>query len=116
MVHRCDAMAPHLHLSPQPPSGCGQPQPPAPPGNFEVSRTEPPGSHFFRQRPTVGEVLHFAPSAAPPLGQKTETSVSLGSQLTAPSICTARMWSACKASNSKRSDVKMRGPPVNRRA
>src|ERR1035438_6075151 len=37
---------------------------------------------FFKHKPTVGDVLHFAPSGAPPLGQKTDTRVSLDSQLT----------------------------------
>lgn len=37
----------------------------------------------------VGAVPHFAPSGAPPPGQKTETRVPLVSQLTAPSACTA---------------------------
>jgi hypothetical protein len=46
---------------------------------------------FRRQRPTVGAVPHFAPSGAPPLGQKTETNVSLASQLTEPSACTDRI-------------------------
>jgi hypothetical protein len=46
---------------------------------------------FFKQRPTLGFVPHFAPSGAPPLGQNTDTKVSLGSQLTTPSACTDRM-------------------------
>ena len=33
----------------------------------------------------------FDPSGAPPVGQNTETRVSLDSQLTGPSACTARM-------------------------
>jgi glutathione S-transferase len=45
---------------------------------------------FFRQRPMVGVVPHFAPSGAPPAGQKTDANVSLASQLTAPSACTNR--------------------------
>jgi hypothetical protein len=48
--------------------------------------------YFRRQRPTVGAAPHLAPSAAPPLGQNTETSVSLASQLTAPSAWTARRF------------------------
>jgi hypothetical protein len=40
---------------------------------------------FFRQSPMVGVVPHFAPSAAPPEGQNTDTSISSPSQLTAPS-------------------------------
>jgi hypothetical protein len=51
-------------------------------------------SYFRRHSPTVGAVPHLAPSAAPPLGQNTETSVSLASQLTAPSACTARRLAA----------------------
>lgn len=39
----------------------------------------------------VGVVPHFAPSGAPPVGQNTDTSVSLAPQLTAPSACTERM-------------------------
>ena len=46
---------------------------------------------FFRQRPIVGVVPHFAPSGAPPPGQNTETNVSPASQSTAPSACTDRM-------------------------
>jgi hypothetical protein len=38
-----------------------------------------------RHRPIVGDVPHFAPSGAPPLGQNTETKVSFASQLAAPS-------------------------------
>src|SRR5438309_9824378 len=38
-----------------------------------------------RQRPTVGDEPHFAPSGAPPLGQNTETNISLASQSTGPS-------------------------------
>src|SRR5882757_3350258 len=38
-----------------------------------------------KHSPTVGDVPHFAPSGAPPLGQNTETRVSLASQLAAPS-------------------------------
>src|SRR3984893_11016351 len=41
-----------------------------------------------KQRPTVGDVPHFAPSGAPPLGQNTDTRVSLASQLAAPSAST----------------------------
>jgi hypothetical protein len=41
-----------------------------------------------KQRPTVGDVPHFAPSGAPPLGQNTDTRVSLASQLAAPSAWT----------------------------
>src|SRR5215213_10239043 len=37
---------------------------------------------------TVGWVEHFAPSAAPPPGQNTDTRVSLASQLAAPSAWT----------------------------
>jgi len=40
----------------------------------------------------VGVVPHLAPSGAPPLGQNTETNVSLASQLTAPSACTRRRF------------------------
>jgi hypothetical protein len=43
---------------------------------------------FLMHNPTVGVVPHLAPSGAPPLGQNTETKVSLASQLTAPSACT----------------------------
>jgi hypothetical protein len=39
----------------------------------------------LRQSPIVGAVLHFAPSGAPPPGQKTDTSASVASQLTTPS-------------------------------
>ncbi len=46
-------------------------------------------SYLRRQRPTVGGVEHLAPSAAPPPGQNTDTSVSFASQLAAPSPCTA---------------------------
>ena len=46
-------------------------------------------SYLRKQRPTVGDVAHFAPSAAPPPGQNTDTRVSLASQLAAPSPCTA---------------------------
>src|SRR5258708_8498967 len=45
---------------------------------------------FRKHRPIVGEVPHFAPSGAPPLGQNTETNVSFASQLIEPSACTAR--------------------------
>src|SRR5580658_10374499 len=45
---------------------------------------------FFKHRPTVGPFAHLAPSGEPPLGQNAETSVSLASQLTAPSACTDR--------------------------
>jgi hypothetical protein len=38
--------------------------------------------YFLRQRPTVGDEPHFGPSAEPPLGQNTDTNVSLASQLT----------------------------------
>jgi hypothetical protein len=48
--------------------------------------------YLRRHRPTVGAAPHLAPSAAPPLGQNTETSVSLASQLTAPSAWTARRF------------------------
>lgn len=34
----------------------------------------------------VGVVWHFAPSAAPPPGQKTDTGVSFAPQLTVPSL------------------------------
>jgi hypothetical protein len=44
---------------------------------------------FFKHKPTVGAVPHFAPSGAPPLGQKTDTRVSLDSQVTDPSAWTA---------------------------
>ena len=37
-----------------------------------------------------GFVAHLAPSAAPPAGQNTDTSVSLASQPTLPSVCTTR--------------------------
>ena len=48
--------------------------------------TEPKTLYGFRKhRPIVGEVPHFAPSGAPPLGQNTETNVSFASQLAAPS-------------------------------
>jgi hypothetical protein len=39
----------------------------------------------------VGAVWHFAPSAAPPPGQKTDTRTSLASQLTPPSSETERI-------------------------
>ena len=45
----------------------------------QVDQARPPMPQgFFRHNPTVGPVPHFAPSGAPPLGQKTDTSVSLG--------------------------------------
>src|SRR5450631_594138 len=48
-------------------------------------------TNYFRiQSPSVGDDVHLGPSAAPPLGQKTDTSVSVGSQLTVPSAWTAR--------------------------
>ena len=50
-----------------------------------LHRSIPARYGFFRQTPTVGLVPHLAPSAAPPLGQNTDTSVSLDSQLTEPS-------------------------------
>jgi len=50
-----------------------------------LHRAIPARYGFFRQSPTVGLVPHLAPSAAPPLGQNTDTSVSLDSQLTEPS-------------------------------
>ena len=47
---------------------------------------------YFRiQSPTVGDDGHFGPSAAPPLGQKTDTSASLDSQLAGESPWTTRM-------------------------
>ena len=50
-----------------------------------LHRSIPARYGFFRQSPTVGLVPHLAPSAAPPLGQNTDTSVSLDLQLTEPS-------------------------------
>jgi hypothetical protein len=47
--------------------------------------------YFRTQSPTVGDDGHFGPSAAPPLGQKTDTSASLDSQLAGESPCTTRM-------------------------
>src|SRR6266702_7067596 len=45
---------------------------------------------FFKHNPTAAPA-HLAPSGAPPLGQNTDISVSLASQLTAPSAaCTVR--------------------------
>jgi len=59
-----------------------------------LHRSIPARYGFFRQTPTVGLVPHLAPSAAPPLGQNTDTSVSLDSQLTEPSAWTARILTA----------------------
>lgn len=52
-------------------------------GPTNEGSTAPQG--FFKHKPTVVDVPHFAPSGAPPLGQKTDTRVSLDSQLTDPS-------------------------------
>jgi hypothetical protein len=38
---------------------------------------------FLRHKPMVGALAHFAPSAEPPFGQKTDTSISFASQETA---------------------------------
>jgi len=59
-------------------------------GPNNESLNDPQG--FFKHKPTVGDVPHFAPSGAPPLGQKTDTRVSLDSQLTDPSAWTARTF------------------------
>ena len=45
----------------------------------------------------VGDVAHFAPSDAPPLGQNTETRVSFASQLAALSACTILRSTAAAA-------------------
>jgi hypothetical protein len=46
---------------------------------------------YFRIQSPTGDDGHFGPSAAPPLGQKTDTSASLDSQLTGESPWTTRM-------------------------
>ena len=43
--------------------------------------------YLLRQSPTVGDVPHLSPSAAPPLGQNTETNVSLATHATSQSLC-----------------------------
>jgi hypothetical protein len=51
-----------------------------------IAQTPKTAARYFRkQRPIVGGVPHFDPSAAPPLGQYTDARISFDSQFTGPS-------------------------------
>ena len=55
-------------------------------GKEQLRRSRSNSSYRFMQSPTAGEVPHLTPSAAPPAGQRTETSTSFPSHASAPSL------------------------------
>src|SRR5437764_15482601 len=58
---------------------------------MKIARSDRAVFYLRIQRPMVGDDVHLGPSGIPPLGQNTDTRVSVGSQLTGPSVWATRM-------------------------